>query len=287
MKRLIMIMLMMTVVGLTALMAQTHDIKGVVTDKKHDPVVGALVRVEGTDISTVTDIDGKFLLLDVPVEAEKVIVESIGMEATEAKIGTPIKLANRPKRLSLVVEAAVFGSQYTDNGSDVKTGYAVGVGFEVRMSRHWAFRPVLQLANRGVEFTASNDYVSYKETWNPLMLDLPMQFLLRYKLARKMNLVFSIGPMISWGISGKVKVSETGKEDVEYDIYKKQYANASDDKHPLLHPFSFGVSYGVGVEYKKLLIGVSGKNVMMWKDTRGIELLDNNFVLGGSVSYRF
>ena len=56
---------------------QTHDIKGVVTDKRNEPIVGALVTAEGTDISSITDIDGKFLLKDVPVSAKKVIVESI------------------------------------------------------------------------------------------------------------------------------------------------------------------------------------------------------------------
>lgn len=51
MKKLIITMLM-TIAGLTTLMAQqTHDIKGVVTDKRNEPIVGALVTAEGTDIS--------------------------------------------------------------------------------------------------------------------------------------------------------------------------------------------------------------------------------------------
>ena len=72
MKKLIITMLM-TIAGLTTLMAQqTHDIKGVVTDKRNEPIVGALVTAEGTDISSITDIDGKFLLRDVPVDARRV-----------------------------------------------------------------------------------------------------------------------------------------------------------------------------------------------------------------------
>ena len=91
--------MLMTIAGLTTLMAQqTHDIKGVVTDKRNEPIVGALVTAEGTDISSITDIDGKFLLRDVPVDAKKVIVESIGMETTDAKIDRPIMMAARPKR---------------------------------------------------------------------------------------------------------------------------------------------------------------------------------------------
>ncbi len=62
MKRLI-ITIFMVVAGLATVVAQTtHDIKGVVTDKNNEPIVGALVTVENTNISTITDVDGKFLL---------------------------------------------------------------------------------------------------------------------------------------------------------------------------------------------------------------------------------
>ena len=143
--------MLMTIAGLTTLMAQqTHDIKGVVTDKRNEPIVGALVIAEGTDISSITDIDGKFLLRDVPVDAKKVIVESIGMETTDAKIDRPIMMAARPKRLSLVVEAGMDWSRYTAEGSDSKNGYHFGVGMEVRMSKRWAFRP----------------WVSWQGAWN-------------------------------------------------------------------------------------------------------------------------
>lgn len=289
MKRLI-ITLFMAVVGLTTLMAQqTHDVKGVVTDKKNEPVVGALVTVEGTTISAITDIDGKFLLEDVPVNAKKVIVESIGMETVEAEIDRPVMMAARPKRLSLVAEAGLDWSRYTVDGSDTKMGYHVGIGMEVRMSKRWAFRPMVQLADRGAEYVYSDGQYSYKETWKPLMLDVPLLFLVRYDLARNMSLVLSFGPVFSWGLSGKVKVSETGKADAEYDIYSKDYDSSwSTYKHALLHPLGFGMAYGIGVEYKKLLLSFSGKNMGIISDNDGIgELIENNFVLGASVSYRF
>lgn len=41
---------------------QTHDVKGVVFDRRQQPIVGALVTAKGTNISTITDVDGKFLL---------------------------------------------------------------------------------------------------------------------------------------------------------------------------------------------------------------------------------
>lgn len=289
MRRLI-IVILMAVAGLTTLMAQqTHDIKGVVTDKRNEPIVGALVTAEGTDISSITDIDGKFLLRDVPAEVKTVVVESIGMETEEVKIDQPIMMAAWPKRLSLVLEAGLDWSRYTVEGSDAKNGYHVGIGMEVRMSKRWAFRPMVQLANRGAEYVFSDGEYSYKETWNPLMLDVPLNFLIRYDLARNMSLVLSFGPVFSWGLSGKVKVSGIGGEDTEYDIYDKKYPSSwGGPDHALLHPLGFGMTYGIGVEYKKLLIGVSGKNMGIITEDDGIgEVNEHNFVLGASVSYRF
>ena len=63
--------------------AQTHDVKGVVFDRRQQPIVGALVTAQGTNISTITDVDGKFLLQEVPLSVKKVIVTSIGMETRE------------------------------------------------------------------------------------------------------------------------------------------------------------------------------------------------------------
>ena len=34
---------------------QTHDVKGVVFDRRQQPIVGALVTAKGTNISTITD----------------------------------------------------------------------------------------------------------------------------------------------------------------------------------------------------------------------------------------
>lgn len=251
----------MAVVGLTALMAQqTHDIKGVVTDKRN----------ESADI-------------------KKVIAESIGLETVEAKKNHPVMMATPKKRLSFVVEAGLDWSRYTIEGADAKIGYHIGVGMEVRMSKRWAFRPMVQLANRGSEYNYSDAVYSYKETWNPMMLDVPLMFLVRYEVAHNMNFVLSFGPVFSWGLSGKVKVSETGKGNAEYDIYKKEYpSNWGGPDHALLHPLGFGMGYGIGLEYKKMLISFTGKNMALFTEDDGIaDVTEHNFVFGASVSYRF
>ena len=268
--------------------AQTHDVKGVVFDRRQQPIVGALVTAQGTNISTITDVDGKFLLQEVPLSVKKVIVTSIGMETREVDLNVPVQLTGKRKKLSFVAHAGLGMSKFTAYGSDFKVGYEFGLGIEVRMSKRLAFQPTLQIRNHGAEFNAERNGVKYQETWNLTSLDMPMLFIRRYPIARKMNLALSLGPVLSYGLSGKVKTNETGKPDEEYDVYSKEHEYIySNGKHSLLHPFSFGVAYGLGVEYKKWLAGVSGKSMCLGRDDDGFEAEEHNLTLTLGVTYRF
>ena len=58
-------------------------LKGRVTDKADgEGVVGAAVSIAGTNIATATDIDGNFVLRNVPPKQQKVTVSSIGYAPT-------------------------------------------------------------------------------------------------------------------------------------------------------------------------------------------------------------
>ncbi len=51
------------------LYAQGITVRGVVTDTQGEPLVGVTVQVEGTSTGTVTDMDGNFVLQNVPSNA--------------------------------------------------------------------------------------------------------------------------------------------------------------------------------------------------------------------------
>lgn len=75
-----------------SLAAQTLRISGVVTDDNKDPIVGASVLVKGTAMGVVTDIEGKFIILNVPATARLLKVSFIGMKTVEVPIKGDMKI---------------------------------------------------------------------------------------------------------------------------------------------------------------------------------------------------
>lgn len=64
----------------------TVTISGVVTDEGGEPIPGVTVKVEGTTIATLTNIDGEYLLSDIPDHAKKIEFSYIGMETQTIRI---------------------------------------------------------------------------------------------------------------------------------------------------------------------------------------------------------
>ena len=71
MKRKLALLLVCLLTGIGLVNAQTpRKVTGIVTSEEdNEPVVGASVLVKGTTMGTVTDIDGKFTINNVPSSA--------------------------------------------------------------------------------------------------------------------------------------------------------------------------------------------------------------------------
>lgn len=57
---------------------ETVTITGTVTDLNGEPLPSVIVKIEGTSIVTITDLDGKYILTNVPADAEKIEVSYVG-----------------------------------------------------------------------------------------------------------------------------------------------------------------------------------------------------------------
>lgn len=69
--------LMIMLIALTTLsvIAQTAQVKGTVfSQEDNEPIAGATVRIDGTDLVMATDLDGNFSFAKVPSTAHKLTV---------------------------------------------------------------------------------------------------------------------------------------------------------------------------------------------------------------------
>lgn len=90
--------------------AQTVKVTGQVVDDKNEPVIGAYVKVKGSDKGAVTDIDGNYT-----IDADKnatLVVTYVGMAKQE------VKVANRTL-VNVVMK---------DNANDLNEVVVIGYG---------------------------------------------------------------------------------------------------------------------------------------------------------------
>ncbi len=73
--------------------AQTKTVTGtVLADDNMEPVIGASVLVKGTTLGAVTNIEGRFVIQQVPASAKTVVVSYVGMNTVEAAIKPEMKI---------------------------------------------------------------------------------------------------------------------------------------------------------------------------------------------------
>ncbi len=92
MKKRLLLTLMVLLVGLQAVIAQSGTVRGKILDDKGEPVIGATIRVKGTSKGTVTDLNGNFRLT--VEDGATLAISAIGMKGTEksAQDGMSVKL---------------------------------------------------------------------------------------------------------------------------------------------------------------------------------------------------
>ena len=127
MKRKLMLLMTFLFIGIGLVTAQVSKVTGVVTSEEDGlPVVGASVLVKGTTVGTVTDMDGKFTLTNVPSSAKTLVVSFIGMKSQELNIKSEVNVVLHSDTEVLdEVMVVAFGtakkSQFTGSASTIKT----------------------------------------------------------------------------------------------------------------------------------------------------------------------
>lgn len=256
-----------------ALMAQERQVTGVVYNKEdNEPMVGAEVSVDGISLTTVTDIDGRFILNDVPADARTVKISSIGMVTMRARIpqgGDEIKVVMErvERKFSPFVKAGVAITVADADGSDAKAGvgFTAGVGASIYLSRYFSLTPSLNILQKSFKL---ND-----QSYKPVYLHLPILVENKLWLKRRgygNRLLFNYGPYVSYGIAGKINGEKLFKGNRYFQ------------------PFDAGLHVGFGAQLKHLYLGLNAEISFVdtfddWEDNESLSTLTLDF----SVGYRF
>ncbi len=135
------LLLALLLVAAVSMMAQTIQVKGVVTDRSGESIIGASVMVKGTSSGTITDISGNFTLPGVQADA-MITVSYIGYTTQEKKVASFLQfiLEEDSKTLDEVVvvgygttkKTNISGAVSTVKADDLPKAAAASVGAMLR-----------------------------------------------------------------------------------------------------------------------------------------------------------
>lgn len=93
--------------------AQVTQVTGVVTaEDDGQPIAGASIRIDGTKLGTVTDINGKFHLSNLPANARTIVITYMGMQTKKVAVKPNLKISLSADQQSLDdVIVVAFGKQ--------------------------------------------------------------------------------------------------------------------------------------------------------------------------------
>ena len=155
MERKLMLLLACLFMSIGLVTAQTQKVTGIViSEEDGQPVIGASVLVKGTQLGTITDVDGKFNLPNVPSSAKTLQVSYIGMQTQEVVIKPNVKVMMKSDSEMLdEVMVVAFGTAK----KSAFTGSAKVVGSEkLEQSQVTSVTEALAGAVPGVTMTSSN-----------------------------------------------------------------------------------------------------------------------------------
>lgn len=102
MKKKLKLLLVCLFAGVGLISAQTSTVTGlVISEEDNEPIVGATVLVKGTSIGASTNIDGRFIISNVPGTAKTLQISYIGMKSQEVAIKPKMQIVMKPDAQAL------------------------------------------------------------------------------------------------------------------------------------------------------------------------------------------
>lgn len=268
---------------------QAKDIRGIVSYKSDgQPIVGASIVVQGTDIETQTDIDGRFALSDIPDNAKKIQISFIGMQTQIIKIEGKDEIMVRMIREERIITPFVrAGFNFSrpqsseDNNHKYAIGMVAGAGVSFAVSHTLSITPSILFTKRNVKAEVYNPNASttIKYEANPLYLTIPVTLDIKVWTKKSNKLVANVGPYVDFGLNGTYTLD--GKN--ETDLFE-----ATDGTEPLYKRTDVGIQAGLGGIIRHLYLGANVQLGLIKMDNTYLSTGKyNNFYTDISIGYYF
>jgi hypothetical protein len=112
--------------------------------------------------------------------------------------------------------------------------------------------------------TSSTDDNYVKTRFNPLYLQLPVNFVVRLPLQSNTNLFFNAGPYVAMGIGGKSKIEiktlgsvSKSTNDIQFNNDDPATNEQEDASYDKLKRFDYGVNVGAGFDLHSVILKVN------------------------------
>jgi hypothetical protein len=126
MKEKFLLWMICLLVSMSTVMAQTSTLSGIVLSEDDNlPVIGASVQIKGTSLGSVTNVDGKFTITNVPGSATTLKVTYVGLKTAEVPIKPNMKIVMKSDskvmdEVMVVAYGTAKKSSYSGSASLVK-----------------------------------------------------------------------------------------------------------------------------------------------------------------------
>lgn len=155
----------------------------------------------------------------------------------------------------------------TNNGETEKNNilptFNVGLMHQFSLSSYAAIETGLLFTGRGSKaetyFNGGNDYVKTK--FNPLYLEMPVNFVLKIPVDKSSGFFLNAGPYAAVGIAGKSRsdtkigvITSSSSENIKFsndDPFTSEQDDAGYDK---LKRFDFGLNFGGGFAFQHVIL---------------------------------
>jgi len=149
--------------------------------------------------------------------------------------------------------------------NNMLTTFNAGIMGRSNSTEPIALEAGLLLEGRGAKadtyLTSSTTDNYVKTKFNPLYLELPVNFLIRLPLQNKSNIFFNAGPYVAMGIGGKSKIEtkflgsvSNSTSDIQFNNDNPSTTQQEDASYDKLKRFDYGVNVGGGFDLGSVIL---------------------------------